>query len=78
MADGRSIHQHGTNKRRWPGYVRLDGYAGATKLFGVVVGETRRYYEFVPDRDCYQFRKGVKRRVLKEHFRPQYVEVEHP
>lgn len=75
MADGRSIHQHGTSARRWPAYVRLDGFAGVTKLFGVVVGETRLFYEFVPDRDCYSFRKGVKKRVLKQHIRPQYVEI---
>lgn len=55
-------------------YVRLDGQAGITKLFGVVTAETASYVTFVPDSDCYRFRKWVAKRVRKEHVRYQLVE----
>lgn len=55
-------------------YVRLDGWAGITKLFGVVTAETASYVTFVPDHDFYRFRKGVAKRVHKRHIRYLLVE----
>lgn len=55
-------------------YIWLDGYAGRTRLTGTVIKETEKRRLFVPDRDCYQFRKGVKRWCKREHCRFQYVQ----
>lgn len=58
-----------------PAYVRLDGYAGVTKLFGTVDRATHGRLRFTPDRDCYQFRRGVAKWVLAKHVRFQYADT---
>ena len=66
----------GTPMPKQVAYVLLDGYAGRTKLFGVIVAQTHARLCFVPDRDCYRFRKGVRKWVDRRHVRMQYVRIQ--
>lgn len=57
-------------------YVLLDGYAGRTKLFGVIDAKTHAQYRFTADRDCYRFKKGVPKWFAARHVRPHYANPE--